>query len=111
MKIKIPSNKEKIIELAQSIADQDAELGAGSPLASLNWGELLGDAGALKLAKEHHQAAKKLEKDVEKEYEDRDKFVAGLLKLVRRSRDILKGVHAEEPKKLGDFGFEVNHTA
>lgn len=100
-----------VIELAQDIADKDAELGVASPLASLNLSELLGEEGALKMAKDHHQNAKRLEKEVEKEYEQRDKFVDLLQKLIRRSRDILKGVHADEPKKLGDFGFEVNHTA
>ena len=43
-------------------------------------------------------------------YQDRDKVLAEIEEIVRNSAALLKGIYRNTPKKLGDWGFEINDT-
>ena len=61
-------------------------------------------------ALELHKQAEKLSRDMEKAYKSRDKKIPAIKDILRRSRDILKGVYGGNVKDLGDFGFTVDTT-
>ena len=104
-KIILPCNPKKILELAQYISDKHNAMGESSYLTPVLTEEAQQKiTNGLALDKE----AKKLEKQVEKIYEERDIEVKEALKLIKRSRDILKGIYTDNLKTLGDFGFTVN---
>jgi cell division protein FtsB len=56
-----------------------------------------------------HEKVKKLERELETLYEERDAIVEKVKDQVYRSRDILKGIHRADLRKLGDWGFDVDN--
>ncbi len=118
VKVIIPRNPDRLIELGEQIlAKHDADP-ASSPLAGLNIAEF---AAKVALAKERHAMAKKLRKDAETATEDRDHALGHkkdqstttegtVLNYVTRSRHILMGVYKGKEQHLGNFGFEVNQS-
>ena len=104
-KIIIPRNPTKILELAQHILDKHNADGESSYLTAV-----LTEETQQKVAKglQLDEEAKRLEKLVEKTYGERDKLVKDALKIIKRSRDILKGVFSDALRELGDYGFTVN---
>jgi hypothetical protein len=107
MRINIPSNADELLALAKLISEQHSALGDESPLKVLNWNEnikLINDA--IKIQKE----AEALAREAEVKYSERDKLLKSIDNIVKQSRDFLKAVYRNEPKKLGKFGFEVNEA-
>lgn len=106
----IPTNPEKAIALAKKVLQKHTTDGATSPLNVLNdhnWtdnGPKIADAETL------NDKAKELEKQVEKLYKERDALLAAIKDTLRASSKTLLGIYASSPKKLGDWGFEVNDT-
>jgi len=110
LRIVIPTNVGALLKLATLIFKKHQADGAASPLNALadyKWSDL-GPNIALALAK--HDEAEELSRRAEQAYRDRDKLMGDIPGLVRSSRDLLKGVYKKTPKKLGEWGFEVNDT-
>lgn len=109
-RVVIPSNPEKAIALAKLVNQKHTDDGADSPLNVLkdhNWidnGPKIAEADTL------NEEAKKLEKQVEKIYKERDALLKPIKDTLRASSKTLLGIYASSPKKLGDWGFEVNDT-
>lgn len=104
-KIIIPKSPVKILELAQHIFEKHNAVGESSYLTPVLTAEQQQKvAKGLQLDKE----AKRLEKEIEKTYAERDAFVKDALKTIKRSRDILKGIYCDNLRHLGDYGFTVN---
>lgn len=106
-RIKISQNPEELIDLAASVRKKHQSLGKNSPLGALPWGKV---GPSIDKALELHKQAEKLRRDMEKAYESRDKKLPAITDIIRRSRDILKGVYGSNLKNLGDFGFTVDST-
>ncbi len=105
-KIVLPRNPQKILELAQKITDKHVADGGSSPLAPIITGDIqqiITDGLQL------NNLADELEKQMEKAYKDRDAKVNEALKIIKRSRDLLKGIYSDNLKQLGDYGFTVNN--
>lgn len=109
-RVVIPSNAEKVLSLADKVLKKHTSDGDSSPLNVLqdhNWtdnGPKVAKAIAL------NNKAKALEKEVEKLYQDRDALLKPIKDTVRSSSRTLMGIYKSSPKKLGDWGFEVNDT-
>jgi len=106
-RIQIPRQPEKLIQLAQAIYAKHTELGTASPLNALDWEEKV---TVLNEALAAHKQAEEYKRQMEKAYQQRDNLVDDITEWVRQSRDVLKGIHRQEMKKLGDFGFEVDDS-
>jgi len=83
-------------------------LGAGSPLGGLEWVKEIGpayDRAATQdgLADGYHQKA-------ETATGERNKNMPAVMVALRSSRDVLAGIYAANPKKLTEFGFDVNDS-
>lgn len=109
-RIEIPRSPDQMIKLGQDIAVEDARLGEASPLRQLEWTNALQEDGILKEATRLQADVEKYSALAEAAYQARKLSVAKLSKLVRRSRDILKGIHADELKQLTAYGFEVSDS-
>lgn len=107
VRVKIPANAEELLKLAQLIFEQHASLGTNSPLNVLDWANQ--DAKIAKAIKLHLEA-EELRRKADLKYKERDALVAPIDDLVKQSRDLLKALYRKEPKKLGEFGFEVVDT-
>ena len=95
---------EKLVDLVTKLRDKHVAEGDASPLKVFNWDALnpiLDDA----LAQEHE--AERLKREKLNAYQQRNLKRRSLVAFVRKSRDILTGVHDQEMKVLGLWGFNV----
>lgn len=106
----IPSNAEKALALAKLVYGKHQADGANSPLNVLqdhNWTD---NGPKIALADDLNAQAKELEKKEEKLYKERDALLKPVKDTLRSSSQTLMGIYKSSPKKLGDWGFEVNDT-
>lgn len=108
VRIDLPTKVDDMINLAKAIAGKHAELGAASPLGGLKWDKI---TPALTTAENAHREAKRLQAQAESATETRDVALETLTQFLRASRDVLSGVHVDEMRKLGDYGFTVSASA
>jgi hypothetical protein len=57
-----------------------------------------------------HKQAEELNRQAEEAYRKRDLTLIEITESVKASRDLLLGVYRENPKTLGEFGFEVDDS-
>ncbi|MBK7871820.1 MAG: hypothetical protein IPJ74_14640 [Saprospiraceae bacterium] len=76
-------------------------------MSDYNWND---HGSTLQQTIEKHAEAEDLNRRAEQIYRERDQLISELEKLIKSSRDLLKGVFKKNPKKLGEWGFEVNDT-
>lgn len=107
VRIVIPKNPKEMLELAAKIYAKNEAVGAQSPLTSLDWADL---GPKIQDALVFHNEAEELKKQMEKLYEQRNKILLPVDDLVKQSRDLLKAIYRKEPRKISDYGFEVNDT-
>ena len=109
-RVVIPQNPEKAIALAKKVYDKHLADGTDSPLNVLkdhNWTD---NGPKIAEAEDLNKQAKDLEKQVEKLYQDRDALLKTITATLRSSSQTLMGIYKSSPKKLGDWGYEVNDT-
>ena len=104
-KIIVPRNPKELLGLAQKIVTKHQSEGDSSVLNALNWNDLI---PKINEGLELHEKAEEHQREMEIAYESRDMIVNELSDIVKRSRDLLKGIYRNDLKKLGDYGFEVN---
>ncbi len=104
IKVTISPNVEELLALAEIIYQKHQALGKASPLAVLDW-QAQGPRIAQALAA--HKRAEELKRLMEQAYEQRDALLEPVDAIVRQSRDVLKGIYRNEPRKIGEFGFNV----
>jgi hypothetical protein len=104
IKVTISQNVEELLVLAEIIYQKHQSLGSASPLNILDWstqGPKIAEALAA------HRRAEELKRLMEQAYEQRDALLSPLDAIVRQSRDVLKGIYRNEPRRIGEFGFDV----
>ena len=110
-RIVIPTSAKSLISLAESVYKKHQAVGAQSPLSSLvkNSWETNGPkiAEALLL----HNQAEELKRQSENLNKQRDLLLAEVKESVKASRDVLLGIYRENPRELGEWGFEVNSSS
>ena len=109
--VAIKRNPEELIKLGGSIYAKHQLDGVASPLKSLvdnNW-----DVTGPKIATclKNHNTAEELKRQMEIAYQERDKVLAEVEAIVRNSAALLKSIYRNSPKKLGDWGYDINETA
>lgn len=107
VRVNIPSNPSEAIRLLAQVRDKHTALGASSPLAGLKWTEW---GPAADRAAEHDAEAKKLERELQRRYGERDKDMPAVVQALRSGRDVLLGINSDNPRALGDFGYEVDDS-
>lgn len=108
VRVDLPSGAEDRINLAKAIAGKHAELGNASPLGQLKWDKI---TPAVTAAETSHRESKRLQAQAEAATQARDAALETVLTFLRASRDVLSGVHADEMRKLGDYGFTITAVA
>lgn len=107
VRVKIDTNAENLLNLANLIAQKHKELGDKSPLKPLAWDD---QTQNVVKALELHKQAKEYQRLAEQAHEQRNTLLTNIDELVKQSRDLLKALYRSEPKKLGEFGFTVDDT-
>ena len=104
--ISIPQNPKELLNLGNRVLKKHQDDAGTSPLNSLEWDSV---GPTIPTGLELHEKVKDLERQLEALYEERDAIVDKVKDQVFRSRDILKGVHRNDLRRLGDWGFDVDH--
>ncbi len=105
VRVDLPTGAEDRINLAKMIAAKHTELGTASPLGQLKWEKV---SPAIAAAETAHRESKRLQAQAEAATQTRDAALETIVTFLRASRDVLSGVHADEMRKLGDYGFTVS---
>lgn len=58
-----------------------------------------------------HNEAETLKGKMEAAYRERDLLIPGIDEALKSSRNLLKALNAKNPKRLAEWGFEVDDTA
>ncbi|GAB4340698.1 MAG: hypothetical protein OHK0038_20250 [Flammeovirgaceae bacterium] len=106
-RVEIPVNTEELLRLAQIIYEKHQTLGNASPLSALDWDKLGTKINETLML---HLEAEELKRKSELKYRERDALLKPIDALVKQTRDLLKALYRSEPKKLGEFGFNVDDT-
>jgi hypothetical protein len=107
IRVTIPSDPTVAIALLGTVKAKHEALGAASPLAGLKW-DKIGPAHAS--AEQHDGEAEKAKKVMEREFRARDVDMPAVMQALRDSRDVLLAVNSDNPKALGDYGYEVDDS-
>lgn len=107
VRVKISTNTEERLHLAELVAKKHQELGNASPLTPLDWDKQADNVGK---ALELHKQAKVYERLAKQAHEQRNMLLTPIDDLLKQTRDLLKALYRTEPKKLGEFGFMVDDT-
>ena len=106
-RIVTPKDIEGQLNLSKRIIARDAKLGNASPLSVI---EVKKMAQKVDKALEFHKQAEKLKGQMEIAYQKRDNLMPSVKEMIRKSRNILKGVHLKDLKALHHYGFSVDDT-
>ena len=105
-----PKNPEEGLKLADKVYKKHMADGANSELKNLvdsNWDEV---GPTIAEAREHHERAERLKGEMEAEYRLRDAAYAPIRTAIDDSARYLKGKYSKNPKKLAEWGYEIDDT-
>jgi hypothetical protein len=57
-----------------------------------------------------HQQAEALRSQMELAYRERDRYTPQIMEAVKASRNLLKALNPKNPKRLSEWGFEVDDS-
>ena len=110
VRINIPKNPSEKISLAQKVNVKHVADGDASPLKLLqanSWDTVGPAADECFIV---HGQAEEMSRKAEELYRKRDALLLKIDDALKSSRNLLMGVYRSEPKKLGEWGFEVDDT-
>jgi len=110
LRIRIPQKPVNLLDLAERIYQKHLEDKEQSPLKMLQSNSWENNGAKVADCLAHHRRAEELRLEMEKEYSERNLLLKDVIKTVKASRDMLKGVYHDIPKQLGEWGFEVDDT-
>lgn len=109
-RVAIPKNAEELLDLAGNVLKKHTELATASPLNSMVSHSWTDNGPKVATCQDLHKQAEEFARQAEEAYRQRDLLLGEVKESVLASRDLLLGVYRETPKKLGEFGFEVDDT-
>lgn len=109
-RVNIPTNPAQELDLASKIYAKHTADGATSPLNSMQTHTWTENGPQVANAATLHQQAEEYSRQAEQAYRKRDLLVAEIDVSVKASRDLLLSIFRDNPKDLGQWGFEVDDS-
>jgi len=109
-RVKLAANAGDKLQQASNVYNKHQELGDASPLnvsTDIHW-DITGPKVAEALGK--HNEAEAYKNKMEQAYRDRDMMMPEIEETLKNSRILLKALYAKNPKRLGEWGFEVDDS-
>src|SRR5665647_3603077 len=110
-RVNIPKNTEELLDLAAQVYKRHTSLAATSPLNAMESHKWADNGPNVEPCLVLHKKAEELKRQAEEAYRQRDLLLGEITESVKASRDLLLGVYRDTPKKLGEYGFEVDDSA
>jgi hypothetical protein len=109
-RIKRPANPKELLDLANVVYQKHTSDGAASLLNNLD-GDIWTTVGpTVALASAKHQEAEDYKRKMEEAYRERDRYLPTITEAVNASSALLKAVHRQNPKRLGEWGFNIDDS-
>jgi len=109
-RVVLTQNPKENLEIAKKIYAKHQELGASSPLLILEDVDWATIAPKIDVGLEAHTQAEYHKAEMEKQYAARDLQMPDVNKAVKQSIALLKASFGDNPKKLGDWGVQVDDS-
>jgi len=109
-RIVVPRNVEDVLNLATDVFTKHTDDGASSPLLNLDGIDWNVVGPTIKTALGIHRDAEALKGQMEKAYRERDLYMPAIEDAVKASRNLLKALNQKNPKRIADWGFQVDDT-
>lgn len=109
-RVLIPSNPKENLDLARAIFSKHITEGGSSPLLQLQGVEIALTSSKIEPAIAQHDIAEEHKRKMELAYRERDAALAEIMDLTRKSIKLLKAVYSDNPKKLGEWGINVDDS-
>jgi len=110
-RIEISRNLVKMLELAAKVYAKHLTEGANSPLNAMNDYDWAKVGPTIENALAKHNEAEALKGQMEAAYRERDLLLPAIDETLKASRNLLKALNAKNPKRITEWGFDVNDTA
>lgn len=110
MRVNIPANPKGQLELVGKIFVKHDADGAASLLLSLQDIDLSVEQTRAEAALIKHNEAENFRLQMEQAYKERDFLMQNTPKVIKNTRDLLTAIHRENMKRLGEWGFTVDHS-
>lgn len=98
------------LELARAIFSKHISMGGNSPLMQLQGVEIALTSSKIEPAIALHDAAENYKRQMEEAYRQRDVYLEEIMSLTRKSVKVLKAVYSDNPKKMGEWGINIDDT-
>ena len=109
-RVVLSKNPKDNLELAEKIYKKHLELGADSPLNILEDVDWAITGGKIEPTLSNHTKAEFLKAESEKNYAERDKNMPEIVTALKQSIALLKASFGANPKKLSDWGVNIDDS-
>ena len=109
-RISISRNPAELLQLATRVYQKHQAEGENSPLLNLDGIDWTVVGPMIERALDMHTEAEALKGQMEQAYRERDLLVAPIEGAIKASRNLLKALNQQNPKRLCDWGFQVDDS-
>lgn len=106
-RIPISHNPKKMLTMAADVYKKHEEEGASSPLLILDGTDWKVIGPTIEQALALHKEAELHKGRMETAYRERDLLITPISKGLKASRNLLKAINKDNPRRLANWGFEV----
>ena len=106
-RVPISHNPKKMLIMAVDVYKKHEEEGTSSPLLILDGTDWKVIGPTIEQALALHNEAEKLKGRMETAYRERDLLITPISKGLKASRNLLKAINKDNPRRLANWGFEV----
>ena len=110
-RIVISPSAGEMLNLAAKVYAKHLADGAASPLTNLDGIQWNVVGPSIETAMARHQQAEASKSQMELAYRERDRYTPQILEAVKASRNLLKALNPKNPKRLAEWGFQVDDSA
>ena len=109
-RIFVSRNPDELFTLAAQVFEKHQKDGNASPLLHLNGFDWAETGPTIDEALALHRNAELYKGLMEKAYCERDLLIPAIEKTVKASRNLLKALNQKNPKRLSDWGYQVDDS-
>lgn len=109
-RVNIPKNPTQKLDLASRIFAKHTSMAVASPLNALQSHTWTVNGPEVANAQTFNQQAEEYSRQAEEAYRKRDLLLSELDESIKSTRDLLLGIYRDNPKELGQWGFEVDDS-
>lgn len=109
-RVSVPKNVPGALTLAAKVYKKHTDDGATSPLNELEDYKWSNIGPNIELAQKKHDQAEAFKEQMEQAYRDRDAYMPDIIGVTNASKGLLKSKFAKTPKRLGDWGYQVDDS-